>query len=123
MDKKILIVEDEVALREALRDKFQREDFIIIEASNGEEGLKKAIDEEPDLILLDIIMPKMDGFTMVQKLREAEKDKGVEEAKIPVIFLTNVDEEKGMSPGQQLGVYDYLVKSDWGLKDIVKKLI
>lgn len=122
MDKKILIVEDEKALRDALSDKLTSEKFIVIEAVNGEEGLKMAIEEKPDLILLDIIMPVMDGFTMIGKLREAEKTKGLAEGKIPIILLTNVDQEKGMGPGQKLGIYDYLVKSDWGLQNIVKKI-
>lgn len=122
MDKKILIVEDEKALRDALSDKLKNEKFVVIEATNGEEGLKMAVEEQPDLILLDIIMPVMDGFTMIGKLREAEKTKGLTEDRIPIILLTNVDQEKGMGPGQKLGIYDYLVKSDWGLQNIVKKI-
>lgn len=122
MNKKILIVEDEKALREALRDKLVKEDFIVVEATNGEEGLVMVTKEQPDLILLDIIMPKMDGFTMAEKMREIERSKGLAEGRTPIIFLTNVDEEKGLPSGQKLGIYDYLVKSDWGLQNIVKKI-
>lgn len=120
--RKILIVEDEAALREALRDKLEKENFDVLVATNGEEGLQLATKEEPDLILLDIIMPKMNGYTMAKKLREIEKAKGIVEPKTPIIFLTNVDQEKGMAAGQQLGIYEYLVKTDWGLANIVKKI-
>jgi CheY-like chemotaxis protein len=126
MTKKILVVEDEIALREALHDKLEKEGFEVIIANNGEEGLQKAIKEEPNLILLDIIMPKMDGFAMAQKLREMEKEeetkKGTEIPKMPIIFLTNVEQDKGMPSSQKLGIYEYLVKTDWGLDNIVKKI-
>ncbi len=68
--KKILVVEDDVPELNALRDKFTREGFSILTAKNGEEGLAIALREHPDLILLDIIMPVMDGITMLVKLRE-----------------------------------------------------
>lgn len=120
--KTILIVEDEKPLREALEAKLRR-DFETIETSDGEEGLKAAIEQEPDLILLDIIMPKMDGFTMAKKLRAYERSKGIlANNQIPIIFLTNLAEERGMGEGQKRGIYDYLVKSNWTLDSIVKKI-
>lgn len=120
--KKILIVEDETNLREVLRDKLEKE-FIVVEAADGKEGLKKAIAEKPDLILLDIMMPVMDGYTMLTKLREHEKMNRNEEARpIPVTMLTNLNEEGRAAKAQDLGVFDYMVKTDWKLGGIVKHI-
>ena len=86
MAKKILIVEDEASLRKALVEKFQREGFETFLAFDGVEGLDQAERIQPDLILLDIIMPKMDGMTMLKKLRES----GDWGKQVPVIILTNL---------------------------------
>src|SRR6185295_10847997 len=83
--KKILIVEDELPMLNALSDTFKDEGFIVIQAHDGEEGLESAKETLPDIILVDILMPKMDGMTMLKKLREDENGKN-----IPVIVLTNV---------------------------------
>ena len=115
--KKILIIEDEPALREALADKLSREGFSCLEAKNGLEGLDFALKEHPDLILLDIIMPVMDGMTMLEELRKNPWGKNV-----PVILLTNLSEVEKVAESLRHGIYDYLVKSDWSLEDIVKKV-
>lgn len=115
--KTILIVEDEVSLRNVLYDKLSIEGFVVFEAKNGEEGLAVALREHPNVILLDIIMPVMDGITMLYELR---KDPWGKDAK--VILLTNLSEAERVSQSQRQGVYDYLVKSDWKLEDIVKKV-
>jgi len=123
MTKTILIVEDENPLRNALKDKLNKVGFATLEAKNGQEGLELAISKTPDLILLDIIMPVMDGFTMVKKLREEENKNGkLTSNQIPILFLTNLSDEKALSEGQQEGIYDYLVKSNWTLDGIVKKI-
>ncbi len=114
MNKKILIVEDEMTLSRALEITFQHEKFQIIKAINGEEGLVKALAEHPDVILLDIIMPKMDGLTMLKNLREDAWGKDV-----PVILLTNLSGDENVQAALDKGVYDYLVKTDWNLSDIV----
>jgi CheY-like chemotaxis protein len=112
----ILIVDDERTLLSALVDKFTREGFVVSGAKNGKEGLSRALADHPDIILLDLIMPVMDGTTMLANLR---KDPWGKDAK--VIVLTNLSElEKAASRLQ--GVYDYLIKSDWELKDVVKKV-
>ena len=116
-NKKILIVEDEPSLRAALRDKLSREGFNCLEAKDGQEGLGIALREHPDLILLDIIMPVMDGMTMLYELRKNPWGNSV-----PVILLTNLSEAERVSESLRQGVYDYLVKSDWTLEDIVKKV-
>lgn len=113
--KKILIVEDEIDLREIIADQFKRESFDILVARDGEEGLEMAIKHHPDIILLDIIMPKMDGLTMLHKLRE---DKWGENAN--VILLTNLSDNEKVVEAMKNKTYDYLVKSDWNIKDVVK---
>lgn len=123
MSKKILIVDDEKTLRDAVSDKLKSENFEVIEAEDGEIGLDAAIKYKPDLILLDIIMPQMDGFAMTEKLREYENGEGVVPAKqIPIIYLTNLGEEKGLTQSQKKGIFNYLVKSNWKLEDIVKRI-
>ncbi len=112
--KTILVIEDELDLCKILKEKFEYEGFNIIEAHNGESGLNVALKEHPDLILLDIVMPIMDGVTMLKKLREDKWGKHV-----PVIILTNLSETKKASEGIESDVYNYLVKSNWELNDIV----
>ncbi len=113
----VLIVEDEPSLSEALKDKFTREGFQALVARNGEEGLKMAEENIPSIILLDIVMPKMDGVTMFKKLKENQNT-----ANIPVIFLTNLSNAEQIA--EELGDknYQYLVKSDWDMKDVVGKV-
>lgn len=115
-EKTILVVEDENNLRNVLRDKFDQENFIVLEAKNGEEGLEMALKEHPHMILLDIVMPKMDGMTMLEKLRE---DKWGQYAK--VIILTNLSDAENTLKAIKHGSFDYLVKSDWKLADVVEK--
>lgn len=118
--KVILIVEDDTPLRNALRDKLTREGFVILESKNGEEGLAVALREHPDLILLDIIMPVMDGMTMLKKLRvEDEWGKTV-----PVIILTNLtsDSNQRVRDVFETEPAYYLVKSDWKIEDLVAKV-
>lgn len=116
-NKKILIVEDEPSLRKLLMDIFVKEGFEVSEAADGSVGLEVALKEKPDLILLDIIMPRMDGITMCERLREDEWGK-----EVPIILLTNLAEEEKIAEAHRQGVYDYLVKSDWKLTDVVEKV-
>jgi len=112
--KKILIVDDEAILLELLRTKVNREGFTVIEAHDGAEGLEKALTERPDLILLDIIMPKMDGITVLKNLRKDPWGKNV-----PVIILSNLNTAEAVEDSIANGVYDYLVKIDYTLEDLV----
>lgn len=117
MRKKILIVEDDVTLSKAVSYEFEQENFEVFVAYDGEEGLKIAEQSQPDLILCDINMPKMDGLTMLKNLRTTEWGKN-----IPVMMLTNLsDEQKVMEALSQQAFY-YLVKSDWDLSQIVAKV-
>lgn len=102
MRKSILIVEDELRIRFLLRDYLMKEDFNVFEASNGEEGLFIFSTEKIDLVLLDIMMPIMDGFTMLEKLREVST--------VPVILLTAKSEEEDKLQGYDYGADDYMTK-------------
>lgn len=112
--KKILVIEDEFALRDTLKEVLLQERFLVSVATNGEEGLALALTEHPDLILLDIILPRMDGITMLKKLREDVWGKGAK-----VILLTNLDTNKEVAAAVEQGAYEYLVKSDWKIDDVV----
>lgn len=116
--KKILITEDETLLRNALSEKLRLEGFEVLAAENGQKGLDLALAEHPDLILLDIIMPVMDGLTMLKKLRE---DAWGKEA--AVILLTNLSANDHIMPEviEQQPAF-YLVKTDWTLDKVVEKI-
>lgn len=118
-NKTILIVEDEQDLREALADKLTREAFTVLTAKNGKVGLDSALLKHPDLILLDIVMPEMDGMTVLKKLREDVWGKTV-----PVILLTNLSatEENIIEEMVKYAPSHYLVKSDWKISDVVEKI-
>ncbi|MFA6294903.1 MAG: response regulator [Candidatus Paceibacterota bacterium] len=119
MPKKVLIIEDEKSLREALVDVLRLKNFLPFSAKNGLEGVKLAIEEHPKLILLDLIMPKMDGMTTLKKIRENAWGKNV-----PIIILTNlnVTHEQYVADAIKNKSTFYLIKSDWKLFDIVKKI-
>lgn len=117
LSKKILIIDDETDLLQVLTDTLTSEGFSVLGAKNGEEGLALALKEHPDLILLDIIMPVMDGMTMLYELRKDPWGNSV-----PVILLTNLSDAERVAEALRLRVYDFLVKSDWKLKDLVTKI-
>jgi two-component system, OmpR family, response regulator ArlR len=114
--KKILIIEDEKPMARALELKLTHAGFDVLEAKNGEEGLDVALREHPDLILLDIIMPVMDGVTMLNKLRHDSWG-----TKVAVIMLTNLSGAED-SLMRSSGSLDYIVKSDWKIEDVVAKI-
>jgi DNA-binding NarL/FixJ family response regulator len=103
--KKILVIEDEPAMRKNLRKILELEQFLAVLASNGVEGLKLAQKEKPDLILCDILMPEMDGHDVLRLLRADPATAG-----IPLIFLTAKGEHSDVRTGMNLGADDYLVK-------------
>jgi len=118
-NKKILIVEDEEAVLDAISEILLNQGFTTLMSKDGGEGLTTALKERPDLILLDILMPKMNGMIMLQKLRQDEWGKTV-----PVIILTNVSPNASSiidSVLQNEPAY-YLVKSDVKLDGIVEKI-
>jgi len=118
LKKRILIVEDEKPLLRVLTDELVAHGFDVIAALDGEEGLALALKEHPDLVLLDIILPKMDGMTMLKRLREDVWGKTV-----PVILLTNVvPDERTMRGVIEDKVAYYLVKTEWKIGDVTQKI-
>ncbi|MBI2196599.1 response regulator [Candidatus Daviesbacteria bacterium] len=115
--KKILVIEDETILLELLADKFKDSGFAVNTAQSAEAGIRLALQNRPDLILLDVILPKMDGLTMLKKLRRDEWGKGV-----PVIILSNLNDQRKVSEAMKIGVYDFLVKSNVKLADVVEQV-
>ena len=111
---KILIVEDEKLLSKSLIFKLEKEGFSIIQAKDGKDGLKKALKNHPDLIILDIIMPKMDGFVMFQKLREDKWGK-----KVPVIILSNLQSPLKIAEIKDDENFIYLTKADVHLENLI----
>lgn len=114
MHKIILVVEDEAPLLSALKSKLKDEGFSVDTATNGVEGLESIKKEKPDLVLLDILMPQMDGITMLKKMKEDSKTRD-----IPVIVLTNLYDAQKVSECIERGVYDYLVKVNWGIEEVM----
>lgn len=115
---KILIVEDEYSQRKALSDSLNRKKYTVIEACDGEQGLAVALQEHPDIILLDIRMPKMDGMAMMHALR-----KDVWGKKVPIIILTNYDTKDDQLA--QIVIDEpsyYLLKADNSIKQILEKI-
>ena len=115
--QKILLIEDDKMLLEMYTAKFTREGFEIATAENGSDGLKVARDMKPDMILLDIIMPKLDGFATLKEIRKDENIKNV-----PVILLTNLGQDQDIQKGKDLGADDYFVKANHTPTEIVEKV-
>lgn len=116
-NKLILLVEDEVSLRQILAEKLTIEKYSVIEASNGKEALELSLERHPDLILLDIVMPVMDGLSMLQELRKDEWG-----ADVPVILLTNLNDSTKEFESMEMGAFGYLVKADWKIDDVIAKI-
>lgn len=113
----ILLAEDDHFLATALGDKLTREGFRVFKAKDGEEALTLARVEKPDLVLLDLIMPRKNGF---QTLEELKKD--ADTAAIPVLILSNLGQESDIAKAKSLGAIDYLVKSDWPMSEVVARI-
>ena len=115
--QKILVVEDDQPLLLVLVDKLTSEGFTVLPAKDGEEGLASALRDHPDLILLDIVMPRLDGLSMLKQLRADEWGK-----KVAVIVLTNLSDLEKVSEVIAQGSNEYLIKSDHKLEEIVAKV-
>lgn len=111
---KILLVEDDVALRDVYSARLQAEGYIIVAASNGEEALATAVKEMPDLVLLDVMMPRISGFDVLDILRSTPETKTVK-----VIMMTALSSPEDQARGEKLGVDKYLVKSQVTLEEVV----
>ena len=114
---KILIVEDDISLREIYSIRITAEGYEVVTAGDGEEALAVAVREKPDLILSDVMMPKISGFDMLDILRHTP-----ETASIKVVMMTALSSEDQRRRGEQLGADRYLVKSQVGIEDVVNTI-
>lgn len=115
--KKILFIEDESALQKTFGEILTQEGYEIIAALDGEIGLRLAKTEKPDLILLDLILPKIHGFDVLKQLKENAKTK-----EIPIIVLTNLEGIGDVEKALEMGATTYLIKTDYSIEEVVTKI-
>jgi DNA-binding response OmpR family regulator len=114
---RVLIIEDDKFLRELMLKKLASEGFETIAAVDGESGVKKMKEEKPDIALLDLILPGIDGFEVLAKVKEEPTT-----ASIPVVILSNLGQKDDVEKGLKLGATDYLVKAHFTPNEIIKKV-
>lgn len=117
MPKTILFIEDESALQKTFGEILSQEGFQMMSALDGEIGLRLARDKKPDLILLDLILPKIHGFEVLKKLKEDKDTKG-----IPIIVLTNLEGIGDVDKALKMGATTYLVKASYSLEEVIEKI-
>jgi len=117
MKAKILVIEDEAVLQKAMSDMLGEYEYESIQAIDGEQGLALAGSEKPDLILLDLVLPKKHGLEVLEELKGNEETKN-----IPVIVLTNLEEKEDISRAMELGAKSYLVKADYDIGEVIKRI-
>ena len=115
--QKILLVEDDSFLSNMYATKLELEGYEVVIAEDGEAGYEKAVSEKPDVILLDIMLPKLDGFGVLEKVRSNDATQSV-----PVILLTNLSQDEDIQKGLSLGANDFLVKAHFMPSEVVKKI-
>ena len=115
--QKILIIEDEIVLSDIIKRKFEIKGFTVSIASDGEQGIEKLRREKHDLVLLDLVLPGVDGFSILKSIKEDSKLK-----KIPVIILSNLGQKDEIQRGLKLGAVEFLVKAHLDPNDIVEKV-
>ncbi len=115
--KTILLIEDESALQKTIGDALLQEGFQTLSALDGEAGLRLAQEQHPDMILLDLILPKVNGFEVLKSLKEHKETQN-----IPVIVLTNLESMEDIQKALDLGATTYLVKSNYTLQELVEKV-
>ena len=115
--KKILLVEDDKMISSMYQTKLEQEGYLVLLAENGAAAIDLALAEKPDLILLDIILPQVDGFSVLQQLRAAESMKST-----PIIMLTNLGTDEDKNKGRKYGATDYLVKASLTPSQISEKI-
>ena len=114
MAKKILIVEDDIMISSMYKIKLEQAGFEVFVADDGARGLEMAVEKKPDIILLDVILPQMDGFSLLQELKINKHFKDT-----PIIMLTNLGTSEDKEKGASYGASDYLVKANLTPADIV----
>ena len=115
--KKILFIEDEAALQKTFRKLLTGEGYEMLSALDGETGFNLAKSQQPDLILLDLILPKLTGFQVLKKIKETPETK-----EIPVIILTNLESMNDINKALEAGATTYLVKTTYNLDEIMEKI-
>ena len=115
--KTILIIEDDKFLRELMAKKLVKEGFTIEEAVDGEEGIRKIKEVKPGLVLLDLILPGIDGFEVLSRIKQ---DSAV--SNIPVIILSNLGQKDDVDRGMEMGAADYLIKAHFTPGEIIEKV-
>ena len=113
---KVLLVEDDVALRDIYSARFTAENYEVVTASDGEMALTQAVKEKPELIILDVMMPKISGFDVLDILRATPETKDTK-----VIMMTALSQTADIDKGKSLGADEYLVKSEVTLTDVIEK--
>ena len=113
----VLLIEDDNFLIDIYKTKFEMEGFKVSVSDNGESGLEDVKKKKPDVVLLDILLPKMDGFAVLKKMKE---DKDIKD--IPVILLTNLGQKDDVDKGLKLGAVDYLIKAHYKPSETVDKV-
>jgi len=115
--KKILVIEDDEMISSMYKTKFEDNGYIVFTANNGVEGLEIAKRERPDIIMLDIILPQLDGFSVLKELKENSETK-----EVPVVMLTNLGTEEDKEKGDRLGAAGYLVKANLTPAEVSKEI-
>ncbi len=115
--KKLLIVEDDLVLQNSLEEFLLAEGFDVVCAIDGEEGIQKAFSEKPDLILLDIVLPRKDGYEVLREIKENQ-----ETTHVPIVLLTNLGSIADVEKALELGATTYLVKADYRLDEVTQKI-
>ncbi len=118
-EARVLIIEDDQFLRDLLTTKLEKENFDVISAIDGPGGIDKILNEKADIVLLDIILPEIDGFEILKRIRSNAQ---IEIARVPIILLSNLGQEADVEKGRQLGADDYLIKSNFTIDEIIEKI-
>jgi len=118
IQNKILIVEDDNFLADIYKTKLELEGFKVTVATDGEKGLKMIQTKTPDLVLLDILLPKLDGFAILETVKQT--DSAVKD--LPIILLTNLGQNEEVQKGLKLGAADYLIKAHFKPAEVVEKI-
>lgn len=117
MAKNILIIEDDDFFRELVKKKFSSKELHVFEAIDGEKGIEAIKEKKPDLILLDLLLPNVDGFEVLVKIKSDP-----ETSSIPVIILSNLGQQEDIERGLKLGAIDYLIKSQFDIDQVIEKI-
>jgi len=115
--KKILIIEDDKFLRQLITQKLAQRNYDVVEAVDGEDGIKKVREQTPDLVLLDLILPGIDGFEVLSQIKQDDSL-----SHIPVIILSNLGQKEDIEKGINLGAMDYLIKAHFTPDEIIEKI-